>query len=554
MIPFAILSGKIKTKTDEKEIRILELSPDSFTFRLLKNQARAFEASLKEVGQQNTIELSFFQFAKREYKELILDCDKDIEEINIRKPDTEVECENESKKENKSNSQNDSELDLLAELLLEIVIHVKNKDYSSYAEQLNREYMNYIYLKLDKTEANLSKALVGYPAEKEQIYSESLEEQRKVWDAKSKPYKQKTCGQDIKSVSDHQKTCKKQSNICDFDLGIELDHPAWYRAYLDNSLTDFIELYWKSSGISSSHPLTKKKIQYLYIGNAYCPHLFPKEKQLYQLLEKAIADQICPVLVFAPVEEKDIIKIEQLLESLSNWCIAENRKLELVINDWGMAGLIRQKQKHPFLLTLGCLLSKQRRDTRIHYINEIAKQDSLTDEKELAKEDTTQFGQGPIQTTFYQNYLNKHFGIRRVSFQSCGYHQQIPSPESGISTTIHFPFFQMNTSGWCPLLASLHRGNRARQTAVTSCNLECMSYAFEYPDFLKMTGRYNTIFGYDDSILKQLEADKVDCKTNSIVNTVSPVNEAINANRTEKEKSPIRLVAGFLNHPIPSSI
>ena len=40
MIPFAILSGKIKTKTDEKEIRLLELSPDYFTFRLLKEQAR----------------------------------------------------------------------------------------------------------------------------------------------------------------------------------------------------------------------------------------------------------------------------------------------------------------------------------------------------------------------------------------------------------------------------------------------------------------------------------------------------------------------------------
>ena len=31
MIPFAILSGKIKTRTDEKEIRLLELSPDYFT-------------------------------------------------------------------------------------------------------------------------------------------------------------------------------------------------------------------------------------------------------------------------------------------------------------------------------------------------------------------------------------------------------------------------------------------------------------------------------------------------------------------------------------------
>lgn len=45
MIPFAILSGKIKTMTDEKEIRLLELSPDYFTFRLLKEQAKNMHSS-----------------------------------------------------------------------------------------------------------------------------------------------------------------------------------------------------------------------------------------------------------------------------------------------------------------------------------------------------------------------------------------------------------------------------------------------------------------------------------------------------------------------------
>ena len=49
MIPFAILSGKIKTKTDEKEIRILELSPDYFTFRLL-HSAVLFSVSEKKLS------------------------------------------------------------------------------------------------------------------------------------------------------------------------------------------------------------------------------------------------------------------------------------------------------------------------------------------------------------------------------------------------------------------------------------------------------------------------------------------------------------------------
>ena len=76
----------------------------------------------------------------------------------------------------------------------------------------------------------------------------------------------------------------------------------------------------------------------------------------------------------------------------------------------------------------------------------------------------------------------------------------------------------MNTSGWCPLLAMLYRGSRGRQKAVDDCRCECMTYAFEYPDFLCMTGRYNSIFGYNDSI------------------------------RIEKEG--VRLVAGFLNTPL----
>lgn len=522
MIPFAILSGKIKNKVGEKEIRILELSPDSFTFRLLKDQAIQFEASLKEAGQQNTIVLSFFQFAKKQYKELSLDCDRDIEKITLRKPEGDIEDE-------------------LAAFLLEIVVYVKNKDYSNYAEQLNKEYMRYIDLKLEETEADLSKALVGYPAEKEQIYSEALEDQRKMWDSKIETDCQMSCVQDRKEASNNQVMCLKQSdkqktNVkltdvwnfeagCNFELGIELDNPAWYQTYLDHSLIDFMKLYWKNSGISPSHPLTQKMPQYLYIGNSYCPHLFPNEKQLYQLLERTVLDQICPVLVFAPVEEKDITQMEKLLESLSNWCMAKNKKLELVINDWGMAGLIRQRQNHPFRLTLGCLLSKQRRDTRIRYI--------------------TQLGQGPMQTAFYQNYLKKHFGITRVSFQSCGYQQEIPSVDSGIGTTIHFPFFQMNTSGWCPLLASVHRRNRARQTVVNSCDFECMSYAFEYPDFLKMIGRYNTIFGYDDSLLRQLEiSDQMNNKT-STDKMIAKVNDKAD----QKEKSSIRLAAGFLNQP-----
>ena len=91
-----------------------------------------------------------------------------------------------------------------------------------------------------------------------------------------------------------------------------------------------------------------------------------------------------------------------------------------------------------------------------------------------------------IDAPFYRQYLAKHFNITRVSFQNSGIDQSFFTPDSMIGMTLHFPYFQMNTSGWCPLLAMLYRGSRGRQKAVDYCHCECMKYAFEYPDFLCM--------------------------------------------------------------------
>lgn len=497
MIPFAILAGKLRTKAGEKEIRILELSPEYFTFRLLTKQAKQYVQLLTEAGQQSTIELSFFQFKEKRYHELTLDDKTDIQKIEMLP---------------------EEETDLFLEL--RVTVTDKNKEYADCAEQLNREYMNYVYLKLEETDAELSQALTGYPAEKEQIYSENLTKQRVVWDHIDEGAHIAAGGHvDIPTVFLFNEQGKKVSRS--FSLGIELDNPAWYQAYLTYPLDDFFTLYWDSSNIPLNHPLRTQKPQFLYIGNAYCPHLFPKEDQLYALLEKTLKEHLCPVLVFAPVEEKDILNIEKIMDQLAVWCIRNKVQIELVLNDWGMAGIVRNKYQDQFQLTLGCLLSKQRRDTRIHYINR-----NSSNSDNLGKESEA-FGQGPLQTPFYQNYLREHFHITRVSLQSCGYQQMLStfdsgnSSDNGIGVTFHFLFFQMNTSGWCPLLATLQRGDRAKQTAVDSCNCPCMDYAFEYPDFLHMTGRYNSIFGYDNSIINEL-----------------PHIEGI------------RFVAGFLNTPI----
>ena len=43
-------------------------------------------------------------------------------------------------------------------LVCEIRVHLKNEEYRIYTERFNKEYLKYIYLKLDETEADMSQA------------------------------------------------------------------------------------------------------------------------------------------------------------------------------------------------------------------------------------------------------------------------------------------------------------------------------------------------------------------------------------------------------------
>jgi hypothetical protein len=49
------------------------------------------------------------------------------------------------------------------------------------------------------------------------------------------------------------------------------------------------------------------------------------------------------------------------------------------------------------------------------------------------------------------------------------------------------------------MCVSFDRGN---QKLVDGCPKYCMDYVFAYPKHLKMVGRYNSLFAFDDTLLK----------------------------------------------------
>ena len=156
--------------------------------------------------------------------------------------------------------------------------------------------------------------------------------------------------------------------------------------------------------------------------------------------------------------------------------------MEIIVNDWAMPALLHGK---PHLKpVLGVLLNKRRKDVRLPYKHGIGNHvDSLAENN--------------LNCGFYQDYLKNTFDIQRFEFESCGYKVTIPDGHH----SLHLPFFQTNTSQYCTLYAVCRYGDRGKQKLPENCPRYCNKKVFLYPKHLKMVGRYNSLFGYDEKIL-----------------------------------------------------
>lgn len=435
MIPFAILSCQIqKNGYENQEVRILDLSEESFTFRLVR------DLSEENAGKMDgaSFILHFFRFQESRYQEVVL---------------SEYQLE----------VAEEQEFYILYRLITE------DAEYHRYAGDLMKEYMRYISLKLNEDDGELSKALTGYPAEREEKYAADFATQKKRWFAE----------------------WNGSVQIPD-EFAISLDNPFLCEKYLELPMKRFAEEYWRRNGLEH-HPLAQKRITHLYIGNQFCHLLFPEEEMLFALLEKAEREQVEVVLVFTYMQEVYIKQMEDLMDALKRWWTSRSgyrkdlvsKHLELVINDWGMLSLIRAKKYDCFKLTLGVLLQKHRKDVRIQY-------------KQGFQQHENQLKEGAVHGEFYREYLENHFGIERISYEACGY----PVKTAPGKASLHLPFYQMNTSQHCTLYARCHNGARGKQSAVKSCPGYCRDLVFLYPEMLHMVGRYNSLFGYDETVLR----------------------------------------------------
>ena len=440
MIPFGLLSGFM----DGKEIRIIELAEEGFRFRLSEKAASP---------------------------ESFLVCFYDMEQADYH----EIEIRNYTIEEDNVSSE-------LVEFCMEYTVLVNSESYRQEVRKLQGQYSRYIRLKLEDDDEELARALTGYP-EKKPVNYYSLEERQNY----------------------------------SLETAIEIDRPELYREYLQNDIKQLIEqcYEWKrttgnqlDSNKQNDSPDNKSNIGHglnlnrIYIGNQFCHLLFPDEKELFMMLEKAYKESLGITIAFSYIREFMLKPIEELINRLAQWCKEKDTCIEIVINDWAMADIIAKQnaelaikkseainEMRQYLIPcLGILLNKRKKDPRFPY----------------KKGDKSLYSQNNLNADFYRKYLQSEFGIQRYEWESCGYEQEFPQGKN----SLHLPYYQTNTSQYCPLYAICTTGNRGIQYLVKECSHYCSIYRLSYPKHLNITGRFNSLFGIDKELLNHPEKIK----------------------------------------------
>lgn len=350
----------------------------------------------------------------------------------------------------------------------------EQEDYQNAVQRLALQYSQYIRWKMEDDDAALAEEMTGYPAEQDAFHLESLEEQKKVWFS--------GVGKETFTALQNGFAESGQPGQ-PVELALELDRPEWYTAYLSMESAVFFDAYFRKNQIPDPpifHP------DRLYIGNAFCPHLAPTEEELFALMDKACRESFAVTLVFPFLLEGNLLETQQRLQRLVEWCEQKNKIIEIVVNDWGTAHLAAQLPV--FSLCLGVLLNKRKKDPRMAY--------------KLG--DRTLFEQNSVHAAFYREYLKEEFRMERYEWESCGDTSTRKFPEG--KNSLHLPFYQTNTSQYCPMYAACIKGSRGAQTPVRKCPEFCEKQTFLYPEHLRMAGRYNSLFGIDLSVLQEPEA------------------------------------------------
>ena len=307
-------------------------------------------------------------------------------------------------------------------------------------------WSEYVNMRISGAPEDFAAKYLSYPSNTDD-YCKTPEEQYKMWFSELKITKNLLSGMEI---------------------ALSIDLPSLWTAYVSLPFPLFIKSYIQTKQLPDDF-FSGISIERLYIGSEHCFHLFPDEKTLSAIVQKAQAEHLRLSFNTSIVHQSQMNASKHRLEMISILC----PDAEIIVNDWGLLNVL-QNPAYRLKPVFGTIINRFRRDARMQWKAGISEKGSLLSESAL---------NDPLFREFALS-----LGVRRFEYAP-GTQMLIPE---GIAS-LHFPFYPTNTSAYCPLKAYIETGERGRQSESAGCPAYCEENAFLYPKALHMIHRMRSI-------------------------------------------------------------
>lgn len=306
------------------------------------------------------------------------------------------------------------------------------------------------------------KEFCDYPYEKDAEFCDNYTEQRSLW------FKGMVYDEEYIVILKEVEMAYFFVDFSDYSRIIE----NGCRNTIDSNLTQ---------GRMGNEGVFIKPFSRVYLGSEFCHKMIPNKIQYKKILEVCLFESFDVTIAFPYLLENEIIYTDELLEIADNIAKENGVTIEIIINDWGMIELVNKYEN--LTMVLGRLLNKRKKDSRIKYVWKYKENSAL----------------------LKQNYLNnnsfleelKHAGIDRFEFENHLLEDELVDGKC----SLHFPYYQINSSSFCIMYAKCKNYNKFKQSMVSECPKYCDNYVFLYPNHLSLVGRGNSILGFNNKIL-----------------------------------------------------
>lgn len=436
MIPFGLFQAFILTESEQLEVRALELSPTSFTVRLVFEHQRL-------IPDIKGIQVRFYSLLNHR------DSFFNLADYSM------VHRSNEA----------DASIYTVEHYAESYEVFTQDSRFSECVKALTSEYLTYVKSKTSLFPEEISHIRYPeYPSDQEEVMCSTWEEQKRYWGD---------------AYLDH--TCKVPDSVeSNLTLGIQIRYATEIEVFLRTTPDEYLRSKFADYGMPDN-PLADAKPGCISFGDACCPLLFPDSRYYAQMIQHCQAHNQKLLFQLAPVSESLLDTMCERIRILDQMLVDKECTADIEVGDIGMLRFC-ESLKGFGRVSKGILLCKKKKDTRLKYVSggsEPMNEGSNEAMNEGSSESKDEVGIPPINEGRYDYPKDKDLALLDET-----------------EDHVYLPYYQTNTGTFCTLRALTDSGDRSKQTRILTCNQKCGKQRILYPKHLNMVGIGNSLYGF----------------------------------------------------------